>query len=147
GVAADAVGNLSGPAAGRLRRERWAASCIVNRLRGDRPAAGVDFQELSIAWNKKRQRWSDERVQCRRRMFVRVDKVSGPGSTALKRRLPLPPVPQSFGRANVAVRHVSDRAFHPDQWTARRVSVIAAGDPQFLRSVRNLLDLPARGLC
>jgi hypothetical protein len=78
---------------------------------------------------------------------VRLDQIPGPRRAALKRRLPLPVMPQSGGRAYAAVCHVFDREFQRDQGTARRVSLIAASDTQFLCALRNIIDLPARRLC
>jgi len=78
---------------------------------------------------------------------VRINQIPGRGGAALKRHLSLPLMPEGSGCADVALCHVSDHSFQRDQRTARRVSVIAAGDPQFLRPLRNLIDLPARGLC
>ena len=80
-------------------------------------------------------------------MSVRVNQIPGRWRAALKRHLSLPVMQKSSGRAHAALCLVSDRTFQRDQRTARRGSVIAAGDPRFLRPLRNLIDLPARGLC
>jgi len=80
-------------------------------------------------------------------MFVRVDQVPGPWRAALKRRLLLPLMPESSGSAHAALCHLSYCPFQLAQRTTRRVSLIGPRDTQFLRSLWNLVELPARGVC